>query len=381
MRILLLSLPLLFGCSGKGTHEIPDTHADALVIDSGDPLAPDEVLDPPTTDVVEVEPMDAPDLTDTTDNLDEKDLGVVDLGEDMDASYDGTAHGDTAGDDAPGGDTSDDVPVASDTTPTQGPDFRFPGPEVVIESSANFQATSGCSLEYDLYQPQNSPMGTLVILAHGLECGREHVADTCRHLATWGLTVAAPDLCYSSVLDLDQEQNGFDMVELADAISAGPAIYVGHSAGGLAAFVAAASDADTVAMLGHDPTEWMGIGASVASDLDVPAYGLIGLPGSCNVLNNFVSVYGSAPQGRTLRVNEAGHCDFSNPQDCWACNAVCGGGTNNVLSDQEILETILGLSTAFLLWQSGLDATGQFWWVSGEVYYDELLALGAISEM
>lgn len=304
------------------------------------------------------------------------------VGDDDSGDDDTTPSGDDD-DSAPPGDDDDSAPPGDDddTTSAVGPDFRDAGSHPVVESSAALLTSSGCTLEYDLYQPQGQPIGTLVVLAHGLECGREHVADTGRHLASWGLSVAAPDLCHSTVLDLDQEQNGLDMVDLADDLSAGPVIYAGHSAGGLAALVATAADADAVAMLGHDPTEWMGIAADVSSEIDVPAYGLIALPGLCNALNNIVPIYASLAQGRALRVVESGHCDYSNPDDCLACNTLCGNGTNNQFTDEEILRTILGLSTAFLVWQSGLDATGEQWWSAGQPYYGELLASGAVSEL
>jgi hypothetical protein len=37
--------------------------------------------------------------------------------------------------------------------------------------------------------------------------------------------------------------------------------------------------------------------------------------------------------------------------------------------------------TAFLLWQLGLDATGEQWWTPGQSWYEDLLASGALSEL
>jgi pimeloyl-ACP methyl ester carboxylesterase len=280
----------------------------------------------------------------------------------------------TAGDD-------DSTAGDDDTTPAVGADLRSDGPLPVSTGSGSFTTSSGCTLDYDRYTPVGPAPGALVILAHGLECGREHLEDVGWHYASWGVDVAVPDLCHSTTLDLDQEQNGLDMTELADGLAPGPVIYAGHSAGGLAAFVATAHDPDAVALLGLDPTEWLGIGGGVAPSLAVPAFGMVGDPVVCNGFNNAVDLFGAAPQGRALRVTEADHCDFSSPNTCLACLLVCGGGSNNLFSDDQILDTTLGLSTAFLLWQLGLDATGEQWWTPGQPWYDDLLAAGAVSEL
>ena len=278
-------------------------------------------------------------------------------------------------------DDDDDAVDDDDVGPPQGPDLREAGPYAVGGSQDELQTSSGCTLQYDLRAPTDGPVAPLVVLLHGLECGREHVADVAIHYASWGLTVVSPDVCHSTLLDLDQEQNGLDVIELAAAVGTGPVIYAGHSAGGLASFVAAANDPLAVALLGLDPAEWNGIGAAVAPSITVPAYGLIGDPGVCNGWNNGVSLFDVPPVARALRVTEADHCDFSSPNTCLACTTGCGVGTNLQFSDAEVLQTILGLSTGFLLWQTGLDSSGQQWWDPGVPWYDDLLAAGAISEL
>ncbi len=277
----------------------------------------------------------------------------------------------------------DDTTLADDddTTMNPGPDFRLTGAFSTEVTSGSHQAASGCVLEYDLYTPAAAPTAPLVVLTHGLECGREHLADVAAHYASWGLTVVAADVCHSTVLDLDQEQNGLDVVDLAGTLAPGPVLYVGHSAGGLASFVATAADPNAVAMLGLDPAEWEGMGAAAAPGIAVPAYGLIADPNVCNGWNNALDLFDLAPQGRALRITEADHCDFSSPNTCFACLTGCGSGSNLVFSDEEISDTIVGLSTGFLQWQAGLDASGEQWWVPGEPRYEELSAAGALSEL
>ena len=101
----------------------------------------------------------------------------------------------------------------------------------------------------------------------------------------------------------------------------------------------------------------------------------------CNGSNNALPIYASIAQGRVLGVTEADHCDFSSPNTCTQCQLGCGTGTNLLFSDAEITATIRGLSTAFLMEQAGLDASGAEWWTPGQPAYESLLAAGAIGEL
>jgi pimeloyl-ACP methyl ester carboxylesterase len=259
-------------------------------------------------------------------------------------------------------------------------DFREPGPYAVDVSAGNFQCTSGCLLDYDRYLPQGATWPGLVVASHGLECGRQHLADFARHWASWGLAVVAPDLCHSTTLDLNPLQNGLDVIELGASLSSGPVVYLGHSAGGLASLVAAAHDPDALASFGLDPAEWSGIGAAAVPAISRPAYAVIGVASTCNGWGNALPLYAAIAGARVLRVTEADHCDFSSPNSCAPCQLGCGVGTNVMFSNAEITATIRGLSTAFLLSQAGLDAAGAGWWAPGQQAYETLLAAGAISE-
>lgn len=292
---------------------------------------------------------------------------------------------------APPGDTGpaddDTLPTDDDTTPpdddTSGgdppPDFRSAGPHPVAASTGSHTTAAGCVLPYGRHAPADGGPGGLVVLAHGLEREGEQMDDWAAHLASWGLDVVTPTQCHIGVLDLDQEQNAFDLIELAAALGAGTVYYAGHSAGGLAAFVAAAHDPAAAAMLGLDPTEWLGIGEGVAGSVHVPAYGILGDPGACNLFNNFLALYASVPGARAVRLTEADHCDFERPTD-WVCTVPCGTSPNDHFSDAEIQRTLMGLATSFLVWQTGLDPSGPEWWEPGGSYYDVLVATGAISE-
>ena len=260
------------------------------------------------------------------------------------------------------------------------PDFRVSGPYEVDSVDSAHETADGCNMTYTYVTPRGVTPDVLLVFAHGMERRREQMLDWARHYASWGIPVAAVDLCHCTLLDTDHEQNGFDMVDLARFLTDGPVIYEGHSSGGTAAFVAAANDTGVLAMFGLDATEMYGIVAGVIDDVIVPAYGLAASPGVCNFNNNTIELYQAAARGRILRVTEADHCDFERPTGP-LCTIPCGAGTNELFTDEEIQAAMLGMSTAFLVWQAGIDTSGELWWSPGFSWYDELLAWGIISEV
>lgn len=261
--------------------------------------------------------------------------------------------------------------------PEPPPDLRVAGPFAVAVAEGAHTAASGCVLHDDPHTPVDGTAAPLVVLLHGLERSRENMADWAAHSASWGLAVATPDQCRCSVDDLDQEQNGRDAVELAAALGSGATIHAGHSAGGLAAFVAAAEDPGAGGLLGLDATEWLDIRAGVAPGNAVPAHGLLGDPSLCNLDQSTVGLFTAVPGGRLLGLPDPDHRDVERPT-VWVCTVPCGTGSNDRFSDEAIQATMLGLSTAFLLGAAGLDDDRGAWWEPGGKWYVRLAADGSI---
>jgi len=238
-------------------------------------------------------------------------------------------------------------------------------------------ALSGCTLEYVHYQPGGGARGPLVVLAHGFSRTNTQMLGWASHLSSWGLEVVVPNLCHSTFIDSDAAQNGADMVDLANDLGATQVIYMGHSAGGLAALVAAASDPNAVGLVGFDPVEdFFSTGSGYVGDVSVPTWAFFGEPGVCNSSGNGVDLYGSAG-GTLLRINEADHCDFENETD-FGCTSFCNY-LNLTFSDSQIRSTILGFSTAAVLGAGGVESDTAEWVSPGGVYYEALEASGAIS--
>ena len=150
------------------------------------------------------------------------------------------------------------------------------------------------------------------------------------------------------------------MMAVSQELRAGGTIYLGFSAGGLAALTASNLDPATRAYFGLDMVDHRGLGKLTAPQLTIPLYGLLADPSPCNAGNNALDVYASASRPFLLKIADATHCHFEWPMD-WKCAIVCGRGEKQY-SRQEIQRAILGLTTAFLLWQTGIDPSAATWW-------------------
>ena len=256
------------------------------------------------------------------------------------------------------------------------PDYSQPGPYEVYEESDSFAAS--CTLSYTTFVPLGASPETLVVLSHGFARNRSVMREWAEHYASWGLAVVTPNLCHLSLLDVDQEANGVDLASLAEGLAPGqPVLYMGHSAGGVASTMAALEDSDAQAVFGLDLTQSSDEGSVAARSLGVGMWGLFADPERCNTDNNGLEVLEAAPISRGLHLLGADHCDFENPTDL-VCTLACAEGSR---SSDSIRQTIFGLSTAWLVWESGVDPQGETWWTPGGYHYDELLRMGAFEEV
>jgi len=147
------------------------------------------------------------------------------------------------------------------------------------------------------------------------------------------------------------DRNAEDMVALAHALTKGPVVYAGFSAGGLSAYLAAASDPRAVAFLGLDAVDSGGLALAAEPQFAVPALFLMGESTSCNAKNNMLPAIPGRDGVTALRVRDALHCYF---QDPWndACEAVCGKVVPAEAAEL-IAETIRTLATAWVLERTG----------------------------
>ena len=256
-------------------------------------------------------------------------------------------------------------------------DYREVGSFEVTTSSASINVNDSCTMDVSLYEPVGESNGARIILAHGFARGKAQMDGWARHFASWGTQVATPDLCHASLFDVDHAQNAEDLIALNEQLGGGPVVYAGHSAGGLAAIIAAINDDSALAAMGLDTTDADGLGANAATGSTVPIYGLLAEPNDCNSNGNGEEVYNAANNAITLRITEADHCDFENETD-GICTTFCNG-TNDFFSDEEIQDTITGLLTAAAVQATGFGQGLSDWWEEGGGYYEALATEGAIS--
>lgn len=311
----------------------------------------------------------------TTNASEDDSEGATTGGEDSPSDEGSTGGEDT--NDTGDTDDSDDSGESTGSPTEPGPDLREVGGFAVDVSSGSISLSTGCSMGYDLRVPAGGDDAPVVVLAHGFQGNRGTMAGWAEHWASWGVRVITPDLCHATILDSDHAQNGVDLGALVDEMALGPVIYAGYSAGGLASVLAAADDDQTIALLGLDMVDADDLGSAAAPQITAPAFGIVGEPSQCNTTNNGIPVFQEAG-GQTLRVTEADHCDFQSPAD-FLCGLTCNG-SNAQFDDEAIAAAVRGLSTAAVLWQTGLDPSGVQWWTPGEHYYEELAALGILQQ-
>jgi hypothetical protein len=258
-------------------------------------------------------------------------------------------------------------------------DFSQAGPFTVAMSTGTM-AMPGCGfsnqMTHDLYVPMGGETAPLVALGHGFQRNKDKMVEMANHMASHGVRVVAPNFCHSSIGDTNHEQNAADLVTLVASLAGGAGvIYAGYSAGGTAAILAAKSDASTIALLGLDAVDSDGLAVAAVPHVAVPALGFVGESSSCNSSNNNGTFLVSlAPQGSSVRVHGATHCDFEGPTD-FLCTGFCGG---TMAGTQQLIKH---LATAFVAWRSGVDSSGAQWVKSGGQKYEQLVKGGQLSAL
>ncbi len=302
------------------------------------------------------------------------------------ASSAGTMTGTSTGDASDTATTTTSSPSSSDTgstgddttTTTTGPleitDFYGPGPFDVDVEAGSEKLDGECTMKYTLYSPTDAADAPLAIVVHGFSQNQSNMAQMGEHIASHGVRALTPDLCHATFIDTDHPQNGIDLTLLAEAVAPGEEIiYVGYSAGGLATFLAAASDPDTRALLGLDPVDAMNLGAMAAPGIDAPTLALHGSAGSCNNNGDSFGLAKLVPGAWALNTVGASHCDFQGDEG-FACG-ICGP------NHPELRTLIVALSTAFVAWQADVDPTGEAWVTIGGEKYLELVAEGLLKPL
>jgi dienelactone hydrolase len=183
-----------------------------------------------------------------------------------------------------------------------------------------------------VYHPDGPPApGPVVVVMHGLERNGSYHQLLGETLASRGIIALVPDWDCSVIGGCDQGAGGqaaidlLDWAEVQGAASGSPLEgrvdgdrrgLVGHSAGGMAVFLAAAQDPRIDSVVGFDPVDQFSgaqnvVAAIVAPTLHIAAEN----PGFCSSQwKDYVYPQSPAPK-QLLVVAGSGHCDPEDPSD------------------------------------------------------------------
>ena len=263
-------------------------------------------------------------------------------------------------------------------------DFLQRGPYEVTEDSRSAQVTNCTNQPYSVYTPNGITNPPVVILGHGFARGADSMTGWADHLSSWGVEVLLPTMCHYNVFaGVDHEMNGQNMKELAVLHGATNVVYAGHSAGGLAAIIAASQDPQSSGVLGLDATDTKDIpgipdfiGQQYAANVSCKAYSIMGESSQCNSENNGLDLFQLMNDHSIIKVVGADHCDFENPTD-WICESQCENQSAE-FTDEEITAVITTLGTAAIMSLTGLSGDGTIIWTDG---IDEWKTAGIIQEI
>jgi len=260
--------------------------------------------------------------------------------------------------------TSPEDMRVSEPPPRQMSDFSERGSYEVQQERSSAMVTN-CNINYSVYTPVGIPNPPIVILGHGFARGSGAMSGWAEHLSSWGVEVVLPTLCHYNIFGgVDHEMNGQNMRELAGN---NRVVYAGHSAGGLAAIIAASQDNNALGVLGLDATDTQDvpgvrnfIGRDYAGNVSVPTFGIIGEPSTCNADNNGLELYRLIERKRVVKVTSSDHCDYESPTN-FGCTSNCENRETEFLDD-DIRPVITALGTAAVMSLTGLSSDGDIIW-------------------
>lgn len=188
--------------------------------------------------------------------------------------------------------------------------------------TARWTAPSGCRLTYRHYHPLGAARG-LALLVPGWLRRAHHLDGLARAVARAGIAAVTVDFfCRDDLAQGSAVRDALDLIALARALGSTAPVYLGFSAGGLRAVLAAAFDAEARGAVVLDLVDQHGLGWRIARTLEKPLLGISGAPSKCNADANGTAVIAFAPRARLLHLPQARHCDFEAPTDGW-CTALC----------------------------------------------------------
>lgn len=191
--------------------------------------------------------------------------------------------------------------------------------------------TGSATSEVDVYRPAGAGPFPLVSFGHGFQNSKDNAAGVAQALGALGIVVVVPQFPnLLSPCGSDHARNARVMIAAMDqqvtagGIDVSRLGFAGHSAGGLAAFLAAAQRPVAAVVL-FDPVENNNLGTPVAATVNSPTIFLFAEPATCNSQANATGWFAAVPGAKArLKVVNANHCDPQEPIS-GVCSFACGG--------------------------------------------------------
>ncbi len=200
-------------------------------------------------------------------------------------------------------------------------------------------SASDCDNPYTVYRPRGASMTPLVMIVPGFMRDQDRMRGWANELAQRGFVTATMDFCRPTAFDGRHAENARDMIALREALGAAQVVYVGHSAGGLAALLAASDDPAARGMVLLDAVDFADLGRDAAARNRVPGVALLATPGACNLRRNIRHALDRMPHVTVIPIDIATHCDFEWPPD-GLCRAICDfggpGREQRIAAEQQI---------------------------------------------
>ena len=193
----------------------------------------------------------------------------------------------------------------------------------------SIESVRGCELRYHVHRPSAPKPAPVVLIGHGFMRDGTFMQGWADAFTDAGLTAVTVDFCASSVGDGKHADNGADLVAVRRALLQDEAIYVGVSAGGLAALIAASNDpAGTRGLLLLDPTNAGGQARRAAGRVQAPVAALVAKSQVCNAWRNIDPALQTLRDVTIVAIERASHCDFEWPSDGF-CRVACLATTSD----------------------------------------------------
>jgi len=185
------------------------------------------------------------------------------------------------------------------------------------------ESVKDCELRYRVHAPATGLTNPAIVIAHGFMRTGEFMTGWAEAIERAGLTAVTVDMCAAFAPAGRHADNGTDLVALRRALGIESVVYIGVSAGGLAALIAASLDREaTRGVLLLDPTNAGGQSRRAAARIDAPVAALVARPQICNAWRNIDPALQTLRDATIVRIERASHCDFEWPTDAF-CRVAC----------------------------------------------------------